>query len=316
MGEMKSFIRSRGFLLLAIFTFLLSGCLSDLEKPTGLEERESEQIASSTELENNLEGQEEDNIENNEENNLVNKDSTNNNEDNSNDEKEEVAQVDQSDEGTKVETSEGKNQAKESPKKSSSTKSKGKNDKNNGSKNSSPPKGKDQSKPKKEKPNNKKPENPPKEEEPKKETKPTITHSIVIAAEGSYGQKVCQEKKYPTCPEDGRAEVPLPPTKMEIDNGITVLEALIQITQANKIHMDYRGGQGATAYIQGMGNVYEFDRGQGSGWMYRINGIFPDRGAGVVPLCDGDVIEWLYTTNLGRDLEADLKPFRRDGKCP
>ena len=75
--------------------------------------------------------------------------------------------------------------------------------------------------------------------------------------------------------------------------------------------MDYRGGQGATAYIEGIDNVYEFDRGQGSGWMYRVNGIFPDRGAGVVPLQDGDRVEWLYTTNLGVDLKADLKPFRR-----
>src|SRR5699024_11280875 len=118
------------------------------------------------------------------------------------------------------------------------------------------------------------------------------------------------------CPDDGRAEIPLPPTKMEITEEETVLDALIRITKQNKIQMDYRGGQGATAYVQGMGNVYEFDRGQGSGWMFRINGVFPDRGAGVIPLCDGDTVEWLYTNNLGKDLGADLKPVRRDGKCP
>lgn len=106
-------------------------------------------------------------------------------------------------------------------------------------------------------------------------------------------------------------EVPLPPTEMEITDGDTVLAALIDITRKHKIQMDYRGGQGATAYVEGIENVYEFDRGQGSGWMYRVNGIFPDRGAGVVPLMDGDRVEWLYTTNLGVDLGADLKPFRR-----
>lgn len=135
---------------------------------------------------------------------------------------------------------------------------------------------------------------PAQQEKPKEEPKPepkknTIVHSIVLSS----------------------SEVPLPPTEMEITDGDTVLEALIVITMANKVHMDYRGGTGATAYIQGMGNVYEFDRGQGSGWMYRVNGIFPDRGAGVVPLLGGDRVEWLYTTNLGVDLGADLKPFRR-----
>lgn len=117
----------------------------------------------------------------------------------------------------------------------------------------------------------------------------TIVYSIVIAA----------------------GEIPLPPTTMDIKDGDTVLNALINITKKNRVQMDYRGGQGATAYVEGIDNVYEFDRGQGSGWMYRVNGIFPDRGAGAVRLLDGDRVEWLYTTNLGVDLNANLKPFRR-----
>lgn len=123
----------------------------------------------------------------------------------------------------------------------------------------------------------------------KQEQKNTIVFSIVISP----------------------SEVPLSPTTMEINDGDTVLDALIRITKEKGIQMDYRGGRGATAYVEGIANVYEFDRGQGSGWMYRVNGIFPDRGAGVVPLEPGDRVEWLYTTNLGVDLGADLKPFRR-----
>lgn len=107
------------------------------------------------------------------------------------------------------------------------------------------------------------------------------------------------------------SEIPLAPTEMEVKEGDTVLDALIRITKEKGIQMDYRGGQGATAYVEGIANVYEFDRGQGSGWMYRVNGIFPDRGAGVVPLLPGDRVEWLYTTDLGKDLGADLQPFRR-----
>src|SRR5699024_4620790 len=116
----------------------------------------------------------------------------------------------------------------ESSKSTSNTKTTESNSKNNEKKhekNTTPPKEKNKDKAKKE-----------------ANTKSTITHSIVISS----------------------SEVPLPATKMEITNGDTVLQALINITMANKIHMDYRGGQGATAYVQGMGNVYEFDRGQGS----------------------------------------------------
>ena len=139
-----------------------------------------------------------------------------------------------------------------------------------------------------------KPVEKPKPTKPKEEPKPepkknTIVTSIVLSS----------------------SEIPLPPTEIEIKDGDTAFQTLVQITKANGIQMDYRGGQGATAYIRGIANVYEFDRGQGSGWMYRVNGIFPDRGAGVVPLLGGDRVEWLYTTNLGVDLGAELKPFRR-----
>ncbi|MHA6260443.1 DUF4430 domain-containing protein [Sporosarcina sp. CAU 1771] len=128
--------------------------------------------------------------------------------------------------------------------------------------------------------------------EPEKVPEPpasTVTYSVVISG----------------------SEVPLAPTKVEISDGDTVLKALINITKKHKIQMDYRGGQGGTGYIEGIANVYEFDRGQGSGWMYRVNGIFPDRGAGAVKLQAGDRVEWLYTTNLGEDLNANLQPFRR-----
>ena len=128
------------------------------------------------------------------------------------------------------------------------------------------------------------------EQQPEPEPKSnTITYSIVISS----------------------TEIPLEATEMEITDGDTVLNALIAITKEKKVQMDYRGGQGATAYVEGIDNVYEFDRGQGSGWMYRVNGIFPDRGAGVVPLYAGDIVEWIYTTNLGVDIDANLEPFRR-----
>lgn len=39
-----------------------------------------------------------------------------------------------------------------------------------------------------------------------------------------------------------------------------------------------------------------------SGWMYKVNGEFPGYGSSKYKLSNGDVIEWVYTCDLGRDV--------------
>ena len=107
-------------------------------------------------------------------------------------------------------------------------------------------------------------------------------------------------------------EVPMPLASVEVREGDTVLSVLKRSVESRGIHMQYSGGDGETAYVEGIDEVYEFSRGQGSGWMYSVNGIFPNRGAGVIKLIPGDKVEWKYTVDLGKDLNADLYPFRED----
>lgn len=57
-----------------------------------------------------------------------------------------------------------------------------------------------------------------------------------------------------------------------------------------------------SAYIKGINNIYEFDAGELSGWMYSVNGVFPNYGCSIYNLNDGDVIQWMYTCDLGKDL--------------
>lgn len=58
-------------------------------------------------------------------------------------------------------------------------------------------------------------------------------------------------------------------------------------------------------YVMGINYLYEFDGGPQSGWMYRVNGWFPNYGCSSYYLSDGDVIEWLYTCEgLGADVGA------------
>lgn len=86
-----------------------------------------------------------------------------------------------------------------------------------------------------------------------------------------------------------------------IEEGQTVFEVLRNITNKENVHMDF-SGIGSNIYVKGIGNIYEFDKGPESGWMYRVNGVFPNKSCGGVKVNPGDVIEWLYTKNLGKDI--------------
>ncbi|WP_088042315.1 DUF4430 domain-containing protein [Bacillus sp. EAC] len=95
-------------------------------------------------------------------------------------------------------------------------------------------------------------------------------------------------------------------SQVEYKEGDSVLDVLKRVTRGHKIQMEYTGFK-ATAYVQGIDNLYEFDRGGKSGWMYRVNAVFPNVSAGAYHLKKGDKVEWLYTLDLGKDLGATYK---------
>lgn len=57
-----------------------------------------------------------------------------------------------------------------------------------------------------------------------------------------------------------------------------------------------------SAYVEGIYNLYEFDCGNGSGWMYRIDGWYPNYGCSRYPLKQGEKVEWRYTCDYGKDI--------------
>ncbi len=59
-----------------------------------------------------------------------------------------------------------------------------------------------------------------------------------------------------------------------------------------------------SAYIEGIANLYEFDCGELSGWMYKVNGWFPNYGCSRYQLKAGDKVEWVYTCDLGVDVRG------------
>ncbi|MCC3359435.1 DUF4430 domain-containing protein [Bacillus sp. REN16] len=106
--------------------------------------------------------------------------------------------------------------------------------------------------------------------------------------------------KLSVLPKDG---VIMQTRTVVFNEGESVFDVLKRETRASKIHMEmefypiYN-----SAYIEGINNIYEFDCGELSGWMYKVNGWFPNYGSSRYLLKNGDVIEWVYTCDLGRDV--------------
>ncbi|MEE0835404.1 MAG: DUF4430 domain-containing protein [Clostridia bacterium] len=103
-------------------------------------------------------------------------------------------------------------------------------------------------------------------------------------------------------PPDG---VILPPTEYVLRPGDTVFDILDRAVRNNKIQMEYQGADQnsyGSVYIQGIHYLYEFSCGHLSGWMYRVDGEFPNYGCSKYELKDGQIIEWIYTCDLGKDI--------------
>lgn len=55
-------------------------------------------------------------------------------------------------------------------------------------------------------------------------------------------------------------------------------------------------------YIEGIHQIYEKDCGTQSGWMFSVNGDFPDVGTSSYAVLPGDVIVLSFTCNMGEDI--------------
>ena len=101
-------------------------------------------------------------------------------------------------------------------------------------------------------------------------------------------------------PSDGKI---LSEVSVEFKSGESVFDVLKRVCADKKIHMEFSyNSVYDSAYIEGINNLYEFDCGANSGWMYKVNGWVPNYGCSKYSLKDGDVIEWVYTCNLGYDV--------------
>ena len=128
---------------------------------------------------------------------------------------------------------------------------------------------------------------------------PGCTISISCAAILEHLDELNPEKAE-LVPADGWI---LQPVRVGFTEGQSAFDVLLDTVKANAIHMEYQNTPAyKSAYIEGIGNLYEFDCGELSGWMYSVNDWFPNYGCSSYAVQDGDVIAWVYTCDLGSDV--------------
>lgn len=122
---------------------------------------------------------------------------------------------------------------------------------------------------------------------------------------------VLPKEKHEFVPEDG---VILPETEIEFEEGESVHDVLKKACQEGKIHMESNYVPlYDSAYIEGINQLYEFDGGELSGWTYKVNGEFPSYGVSNYEVAEGDVIEFLYTCDLGKDVGNEFEEEKQTG---
>lgn len=150
------------------------------------------------------------------------------------------------------------------------------------------------------------PEGKPSPTEPKDATISTTAHACTISIScATILEKIdtLDSAKADLIPADGWI---LPPTSVTFYEGESVFNVLQRTCKQQKIHMEFEDTPiYNSAYIEGIHNLYEFDVGELSGWMYSVNNWFPNYGCSRYQLHDGDVICWVYTCDLGADVGGE-----------
>ena len=95
---------------------------------------------------------------------------------------------------------------------------------------------------------------------------------------------------------------------VEFEKGETVYDVLSRVCSYAGIQMEASWTPIYNSYyVEGINNLYEFDCGNQSGWVYKVNGWFPNYGCSAYYLEDGDTIVWTYTCNgLGADVGGGM----------
>lgn len=90
-------------------------------------------------------------------------------------------------------------------------------------------------------------------------------------------------------------------SQIVLEKEVTAFEALKYYCENNSIQIGYTGS-GQFVYVSSINGIKEKSEGPSSGWMYKVNGTFPDVSAGKYKLSSNDTLEWVFTKDGGKDV--------------
>lgn len=124
---------------------------------------------------------------------------------------------------------------------------------------------------------------------------PTCTLLVRCDSVLSHLELLPDEKKE-LIPKNG---IIFPEQTVTFSEGESVFDVLYRELRNRNIHFEFVSTpMYDSVYIEGIGNLYEFDCGASSGWMYQINGEKPTYGCSQYQLKVGDKIEFFYSCAL------------------
>mgnify|MGYP000845243688 FL=1 len=121
-----------------------------------------------------------------------------------------------------------------------------------------------------------------------------ITCTIEIRCDSlAEHKKQAQESIWKYIPANGKL---MDTVSVKVDKGSSAYDVLEKACKAKEIALDavytplYK-----SYYVKGIGHIYEKQAGDMSGWIYKVNGKAPNRGASAYKVSENDVISWQYT---------------------
>jgi hypothetical protein len=128
----------------------------------------------------------------------------------------------------------------------------------------------------------------------KTEDKEKITCYLEIRCDKLVENKSKADKSiWDYIPDDGTL---LSKTKVSVEKGTTAYELLSMVCQSQNIALDAEyTPMYQSYYVSGIGHLYEKQAGSMSGWIYKVNGKAPNKGASSFTMSEGDECVWNYT---------------------
>ena len=101
----------------------------------------------------------------------------------------------------------------------------------------------------------------------------------------------------------GGKTVILPTKTIPINANSTVLSVSSDALKASNLPFQ-TGGSDTNLYITSIAGLSQQDNGPLSGWIYKVNNTFPPEAPSAYRVKPGDLITWVYTNDLGKDVGA------------